>query len=197
MCNFAFSPPDCDDKWRIVNQFNGKTSIPSRDQRWLYSNSPRSLPMRRGDYFTSNFILTAAHCFESSSDSAIYVVRVGTHDSTWWGSVYEVHQLLIHPNYTYHPLRNDIGILELKTSLEFGKGIQSIAMVDLEFLKYVPLITNASGYGTEVVNGSALGYLKEVQLGTISMNNCSRFYDGLLKNQICANTLTWRNETGR
>lgn len=149
-----------------------------------------------GTIISANFVLTAAHCLRHSSDPGYYVVRVGTLDCTWWGTIYEVEELFIHPNYTFEPLRNDIAALKLKTSIEFGKRVQPIPMVDATFINDNNVISNASGYGAEMVNGPSLGYLKQIELATIDMRECSRFNVNLFDNQICANALAWRKDTG-
>lgn len=139
-----------------------------------------------GTIISKNYVLTAAHCLRHSSDPNYYVVRVNTRKSEWWGFVYKVENLTVHPDYTNGTMRHDIGLLKLKDDLKFGKGVQPILLPGKNFTRPFGLRVKASGYGADVMNGTALGYLKEIELGTIDMDECSIYVDNLLQNQICA-----------
>lgn len=148
-----------------------------------------------GTIISQNFILTAAHCLKKP-DPKYYVIRVGALESEWWGSIYDVKELILHPKYTLEHLRYDMALMRLEKNIQFTKIVQPIPMVDVNFTMHDFAITKASGYGAELVNGKALGYLKEIQLGTVEWEYCRTFYDDLLENQICANATESRNDTG-
>lgn len=98
-----------------------------------------------GTIISARFVLTAAHCLRNSSNPNHYRVRVGTLKSVWWGSIYKVESLHIHPHHTFTPMRNDIALLKLKENLEFGKSVQPALLAGINDSKPVPLIVYASG----------------------------------------------------
>lgn len=60
-----------------------------------------------GVIISPNFILTVAHCF---IEDITYVVRAGSVEATWWGSIYYIEGKYIHPKYRKKPSQYDIAI---------------------------------------------------------------------------------------
>lgn len=116
-----------------------------------------------GVIISERFVLTAAHCIDENAD---YVVRVRTLDSTTWGDIYKIEDIIIHENYTRHPYtRNDLALLKLTSNINFNENVHAIELAGEDFPKYVNLLVTALGYGADCI---------------------SEYFNNLYDNQICA-----------
>ncbi|XP_045483753.1 kallikrein-7-like [Harmonia axyridis] len=102
--------------------------------------------------FKPNFVLTAAHCVHEKSK---YQVQAGIIDLDQVGFQRKVKKKIIHPDFTYPHLSNDIAILELESALPLIRGKIKCARLP----KYSTKIPHE--YGTVIGFGQ-----------TVDKNNC-------------------------
>ncbi|KAI5640682.1 trypsin domain-containing protein [Phthorimaea operculella] len=82
-----------------------------------------------GSIINQNFILSAAHCFNScDADRSTYVVVVGTTDYSKAKS-HSVEKVFMHKYYSPKFVKNDIALIKLKNDLMFNRNVQRITIV--------------------------------------------------------------------
>lgn len=139
-----------------------------------------------GVIISPNFVLTAAHCVMKDFT---YVVRAGSADATWWGSIYHIGEKYIHPKFSQEPLRYDIAVLKLTNSITMNDKVGSIEMA-WNFINFTGLNVKLSGYGQPCLNCKSDEKLKEIELTTLSPVQCRSFWPNFQSNMICATSET-------
>lgn len=146
-----------------------------------------------GSLISDRFILTAAHCLDSSFGEVNYV-RLGDVDLN--GTSYQdfkVQKRIQHPEYKIPNVYNDIALLELEKPVVFTPYIKPACLYtnpNLESVKNHTL--EATGWGS-IGNNSKVTILQKVQLKLYEFESCLEKFGrtlgyprGILEeNQIC------------
>lgn len=151
-----------------------------------------------GSIIKASWVITAAHCFnpKRSKNPADWEVWIGDHSlRTISGNERKlaVRQIIIHPNYqpsnSSHPGDNDIALVRLSSSLQFGRHINQICFPD-SFNFFNPgkrcIIT---GWGHTLWKGNSSSVLREAGIDLVSKPVCNSesSYNGTIgPNFLCA-----------
>jgi len=145
----------------------------------------------------SNWILSAAHCFDDKSihyddNLARLSVRYGTVLNDDGGRVVQIKRVILHPLYsaTSYPPNDDIVLIETATPLEFDSTIANSIRLPTPDMDDIPSSGSVvvSGWG-DIGEGatnefSSVSQLRVVQVPIIRREDC---YPGvLLRNMFCA-----------
>ncbi|XP_058979552.1 trypsin alpha-like [Musca domestica] len=124
-----------------------------------------------GSVYSAKIIVTAAHCLQSVSASALRV-RAG---STYWnsgGTLVSVAAFKNHEGYNSRTMVNDIAVIRLSSSLNFGSTIKSIALTTKAPANGAAAVV--SGWGTQQSGSSSLPTtLQYVSVDIVSQSQCS------------------------
>ncbi|XP_053194961.1 serine protease 27-like [Scomber japonicus] len=142
-----------------------------------------------GSLINSQWILTAAHCFPSTS-LANLIVYLGreTQDSVNSNEVSRsVTQIINHPDYNDNTNDNDISLLQLSSSVDFTNYIRPVCLAAAGSVFAAGTNTWVTGWGDiqSDVSLPSPGTLQEVNIPIVSTTVCSNSYT-LTSNMICA-----------
>ncbi|XP_056414610.1 transmembrane protease serine 11C-like [Hyla sarda] len=137
---------------------------------------------------SNSWLVTAAHCFSSSTDVNAWTVILGT-VSLSTGSGLKLQNIIIHENYTKGSYANDITLLQLSSPVTFTPYIRSVCLPDT--LDSFPdnSSCHVSGWGALTEGGSLASVLQQAELKIINSILCSSYqmYGYLIKpSMICA-----------
>ncbi|MDK1289859.1 serine protease [Pseudoalteromonas umbrosa] len=141
-------------------------------------------------FIGDNKVLTASHCVENLSPSALTVKFEG-HDltnPTQW-QTYQVTQILMHENYNFgYQYNNDIAVLELDRNVE---NIEPIKLADQELRDSLTVgeSLKVMGWGRLSSGGESPTKLREVDVPYVPNETCNdvNHYNGSITDtMICA-----------
>ncbi|RVE70025.1 hypothetical protein OJAV_G00083860 [Oryzias javanicus] len=140
-----------------------------------------------GSLINSQWILSAAHCFSSTSTSGVVVKLGETAINNSPNSVSRsVSRIIVHPDYNSNTQDNDISLLKLSSSVTFNDYISPVclAAAGSDF----PSGTTAwvTGFGTLTFGGAVPSTLQEVSVPIVSNTQCNASYGSITSNMICA-----------
>uniref|UniRef100_A0A3P9MM88 Peptidase S1 domain-containing protein n=1 Tax=Oryzias latipes TaxID=8090 RepID=A0A3P9MM88_ORYLA len=140
-----------------------------------------------GSLINSQWILSAAHCFSSTSTSGVvvYLGETGIYNSP--NSVSRtVSRIIVHPNYNSPPKDNDVALLKLTSPVTFNNYISPVCLAAQG--SNFPGGTTAwvTGFGTLSSGGSTSSTLQEVSVPIVSNTQCRDSYSSLTSNMMCA-----------
>lgn len=160
-----------------------------------YTEGGYMYTMCGGSIVSERYVLTAAHCIDTSQPDRKHFVIVGMHNRRKSDKYYrqvQVSRVIVHPD--WDPRRvsagNDIAILELSESLRFNDAVQPICMASssqsyTESDRFV-----VSGWGTLREGGSSPDALQQLVVPYISESTCKRVtYLRSMPGQMCAGYL--------
>ncbi|XP_016947226.1 trypsin beta [Drosophila biarmipes] len=141
-----------------------------------------------GSIYSSNVIVTAAHCLQSVSASSLQI-RAG---SSYWSSggvVAKVSYFKNHEGYNANTMVNDIAIIKLSSSLSFSSTIKAIGLASSNPANGAA--ASVSGWGTQSSGSSSIpSQLQYVNVNIVSQSKCassSYSYGSQIKSSmICA-----------
>lgn len=162
--------------------------------RWQVSLNYNGAHHCGGAIIDSNRILTAAHCTYRISNLNKLTIRVGSTSPTSGGSVYSVSKVVQHPKFSNPTLlNNDIAVVVLAQSLEFGSTVGPIPLARFG-LSDGDGVT-VSGYGATIVGSSKPSDLHSVSVRVVNYQTCFKAYEKypgrekLTDNMLCAGLL--------
>ncbi|XP_041450218.1 trypsin delta [Drosophila obscura] len=124
-----------------------------------------------GSVYSSNIIVTAAHCLQSVSASTLQV-RAG---STYWssgGSVVGVAAFKNHEGYNANTMINDIAVIRLSSSLALSSTIKAIGLASSAPANGAA--ASVSGWGTQSYGSSSIPTtLQYVNVNIVSQSVCA------------------------
>ncbi|XP_022228104.2 trypsin alpha-like [Drosophila obscura] len=140
-----------------------------------------------GSIYSSDIIITAAHCVDQKKASDLQV-RVGSSDKNHGGTVHQVAAIKYHEGFSrYTKAANDIAVIRLCKSLIFNDRVQSIPLAAEE--PEAGTIAKVTGWGRNL-KGSGHGPLQGIEVSIISKWLCKLDYLDLsiTDDVICAGT---------
>merc|ERR1712025_1424467 len=145
-----------------------------------------------GAWIGGNKVLTAAHCCDGSSASAVSV-RAGTSKHASGGTVYDVASVEMHPRYDDSTIENDACVLVLEQAIDDPNASPAtLASAGYEVSAGQDLIV--SGWGTTSEGGSISSTLKQVTVPAVSDEDCADAYGA---SQINGGVMLCAGEKGK
>ncbi|XP_075975874.1 trypsin, alkaline A-like [Anticarsia gemmatalis] len=144
-----------------------------------------------GTILNQRSVLTAAHCACHTDAPSKSRLRVGSDFANSGGTVYNVVEIKLHPNYTPETLDCDLAIMRSATRIQYGIGVQPASVGGY----YVGgnEVAWATGWGNTEY-GQHSETLRHVQVWTISQDVCRTRYPGISDNMLCSG---WLDVGGR
>ncbi|XP_020802438.1 trypsin alpha-like [Drosophila serrata] len=144
-----------------------------------------------GSIYSSNIIVTAAHCLQSVSASSLRI-RAG---SSYWnsgGTVISVAAFRNHEGYNPSTMVNDIAVIRLSSSIAFSSSAKAISLASSNPANGAA--ASVSGWGTESSGSSSTPtQLRYVDVKIVSQASCASStygYGSQIKStMICAYTV--------
>ncbi|XP_055612077.1 chymotrypsin-2-like [Uranotaenia lowii] len=140
-----------------------------------------------GSIINEHWILTAAHCIECKDESSMSILAGTNSLSSGDGRRYQVNRYVVH-SMNNNPFRhNDIGLIRLKESLEFGELVKPIEVYPDAIPEGSPV--TLSGWGlTGNDEQEASDWLQILDLAVFSFDECFKFHDDIFDGHMCTFT---------
>ncbi|CAG0892631.1 unnamed protein product [Cyprideis torosa] len=167
---------------------------------YLVSITARSLLGRRrhicgGSLISKDLVLTAAHCIDGKNKKGRFEVVVGEHDlekDEPWSEIKEVKEIIVHPDYNKDTFQHDIGLLRLKTAVDFGQNRTEIGVACLCKPGNVTGDVITAGWGRLEEGGSSPNVVQSVSIPIVDREVCNELLKEedenykVYETQICA-----------
>lgn len=182
-CSATFASP-------ITNPINGRIvgGEPTTIYEFPWQVSIRVFNRHNcgGSIIQQNKVLTAAHCIENRPLAKVDV-RVGSSNQKNGGEIIKVTKMIEHEEWNPNTINNDIGLLILFTSLQYGPSIQPIPLAAFGELVSANDIALISGWGLLSENGESPNQLHFVAVPIVDDDLCAQT-NNLVNRQtmICA-----------
>ncbi|XP_048097844.1 acrosin [Alosa alosa] len=148
-----------------------------------------------GSILSAQWVITAAHCFDSNLIRSDLQVMAGERFLLRRGKYAQhrnIKQMIIHKNYsTATKFGNDVALLQLSTPLQFTDYVQPVCTIKNETeertLKFSACFI--SGWGSTRNEGPGVFRLREAEVDLIPRETCNQldWYNGFIsENMICA-----------
>lgn len=139
---------------------------------------------------TPRHVLTAAHCVTQYVDNyEILGIIVGEHDvstgqDTNVTRLYQVDEIIIHPDYTLRV--NDVAIVRAEDEFDYSMKVGP-ACLPFYYIQrsFTGEVVTALGWGTTSFTGPKSDVLMKVNLHVISNHQCVRYQPKVSSKQIC------------
>ncbi|TKC34447.1 hypothetical protein EI555_012748, partial [Monodon monoceros] len=166
----------------------GGTKAKEGDWPWQVSLQWSNLHHCGGVFISKEWILTAAHCFRSRSDTLQWTVTFGI--STIFPKERRgIRTILIHNNYKPGTHENDIALLQLDREVTFTRNIHTVCLPDASQNILPGSPAYVTGWGSQRYSGSPVPDLQQARVNIISNNVCNApsSYNGtILPGMLCA-----------
>ncbi|KAK9977441.1 hypothetical protein ABG768_019255 [Culter alburnus] len=145
-----------------------------------------------GSLINKDWVLSAAHCFQSSSLGTIGVyLGLQSLSGSNPNQVYRtVSRFINHPSYNNPSDDNDIALLQLSSSVTFSDYIKPVCLAAAGSTFAAGTESWVTGWGALQSGGTAPDILQEVMIPIVSNSDCNNAYGGgITSNMMCAGLL--------
>ncbi|XP_052784595.1 uncharacterized protein LOC128220288 [Mya arenaria] len=146
-----------------------------------------------GTILNKHWILSAAHCFQDLSKSAI-LVRTGDHDNKVLDDheqEFELEEMISHPRYDDNTFDYDLALLKVKrkdgAGIKFNEEVQPACLPQEDTPYVVGEKCHISGWGKDEY--AYPNMLKSARVPIIDDATCIRLYKTISPNMVCAGYL--------
>lgn len=147
-----------------------------------------------GTLIDSQWVATAAHCFEDYHNARYWTVGVGMHDRhhVYTTQVHHVRNLIVHTGYNSHTNLNDIALMKLDKPVDINTQYVRAACLPDAHDSFDQMTCTVTGWGATYFdeNGNAPGaqFLRKVDVPTMSNYQCQYFLgrNNVHTSNICA-----------
>ncbi|KAG5674238.1 hypothetical protein PVAND_004218 [Polypedilum vanderplanki] len=126
-----------------------------------------------GSIISSNCILTAGHCLKNFKTNL--TIRTGSSAKSSGGTVHNVKQTILHPEFNSVKLFNDIALLLLETDIIFDANSKPIALPAQDQIIPDDTLCTVSGWG-KMEDSVKPEYLRCVDVKTVNHDVCESCY---------------------
>ncbi len=142
-----------------------------------------------GTFIDGDWVMTAAHCVDGSTDPESIKVLAGAHNKLTDGDLIDVERIYIHPKYASEAsISSDIALLKLSGDHMYPR-IELLTPERLDLSKPGTIATTI-GWGLTSDGGRSSDVLKKLDAEIISNDECkTHLGDNILGSTICAGKL--------
>ncbi|CAM4287549.1 unnamed protein product [Leuciscus chuanchicus] len=149
-----------------------------------------------GTLITKDWVLSAAHCFESFvlSKVVMYFGRLRQSGSNPYMISRTASRIIRHPNYNDYTIDNDIALVQLSSSVTFSDYIKPVCLAATGSVFSAGTESWVTGWG-KLQSGDTQGsdVLQDLRIPIVSNSVCNNAYKGInasiTSNMICAGFL--------
>ncbi|XP_058822133.1 trypsin 3A1-like [Topomyia yanbarensis] len=134
-----------------------------------------------------NWALTAAHCLYPGRDIATITVRAGSSGRLSGGQIYNVTQIVFHPQYDSTMFDNDVALLKVAVAFS-GPNVAPVLLVPEGYEPVEGVRSMVSGWGRTLTDLNLPTMLHAVDIPIVGRTTCTRSWgeDLVTANMICA-----------
>ncbi|XP_074661265.1 trypsin-3-like [Tubulanus polymorphus] len=142
-----------------------------------------------GALIDDQWVVTAAHCFMSSTDPSAYEIVLGEHDRSkpeGTEQVLALEKIVDHKSFNNPSKSNDIALLKLKTPVKYDHFVQKICLPEAKD-DFTGTVCTVAGWGS--MSGYFVTFpdiLQEVNVPMKDHKSCTRLVHPFYDTNVCA-----------
>ncbi|XP_072456792.1 tryptase beta-2-like [Notamacropus eugenii] len=132
-----------------------------------------------GSLIHPSWILTAAHCFENTTDNAsYYMIQLRQQNLYEDDHLLPLEEIIIHPNFNYSTAVSDLALIKLQSPVQLSQTIQTITLPEASQIFTPDMECWVTGWGDIAfeVNLSPPYTLRKVKVPVIDALTCDKEY---------------------